>query len=59
VFARFNHVITLADGSTSTSRALAYYRLHAGKIVINDVMFDPDLMKVLGPLMAPPAGHVP
>ena len=59
VFTRFNHVITLADGSTSTSRALAYYRLVDGKIEVNDVMFDPDLMKVLGPLMAPPAGHGP
>ena len=59
VFVRFNHVITLADGSTSTARALAYYRLAGGKISINDVMFDPDLMKVLGPLMAPPAGPEP
>lgn len=25
-----------------------------GRIVVNDVMFDPDLMPVLGPLMAPP-----
>jgi ketosteroid isomerase-like protein len=57
VFAHFNHVITLADGTTSTSRALAYYRLAGGKIVVNDVMFDPDLMKVLGPLMQPPPGH--
>jgi ketosteroid isomerase-like protein len=54
VFAHFNHVITLADGTTSTSRAIAYYRLADGKIVVNNVMFDPDLMKVLGPLMAPP-----
>ncbi len=56
VFARFNYVITLPDGSTTTSRALAYYRLANGKIVVNDAMFDPDLMHVLLPLMAPPPG---
>jgi ketosteroid isomerase-like protein len=56
VFARFNYVITLPDGGTTTARALAYYRLADGRIVVNDVMFDPDLMQVLGPLMAPPPG---
>jgi hypothetical protein len=54
VTARFNHSITLHDGSTTTHRALAYYRLADGKIVVNDVMFVPDMMQVLGPLMAPP-----
>jgi len=53
VFARFNYIVTRPDGSTVTARALAYYRLAAGRIVVNDVMFDPDLMSVLGPLMAP------
>jgi hypothetical protein len=57
VFARFNFTITLPDGSATTSRALAYYRLANGRTVVNDVMFDPDLMKVLGPLMAPPGAH--
>jgi len=57
VFARFNHTVTLPDGSTSNSRALAYYRLADGKIVVNDVMFDPNLMEVLGPLMAAPPGE--
>ena len=54
VFARFNFTVTLPEGSTATARALAYYRLADGKIVVNDVLFDPDLMSVLGPLMAPP-----
>ncbi len=54
VFARFNYILTLPDGSTTTARTLAYYRLADGKIVLNDVMFDPDLMLVLGPLLAPP-----
>jgi hypothetical protein len=58
VFARFNYTITLPDGSTTTARALAYYRLADGRIAVNDVMFDPDPMKVLGPLMAPPPGAV-
>ena len=31
----------------------AYYRLADGRIVVNDVMFDPDLIQVLGPLLAP------
>ena len=58
VFARFNYTITLPDGSTTTARALAYCRLADGRIAVNDVMFDPDPMKVLGPLMAPPPGAV-
>jgi hypothetical protein len=52
----FNYTCTLPDGSTSTSRAVAYYLLADGKIVINDVMFVPDLMQVLGPYIAPTAG---
>jgi hypothetical protein len=31
---------------------MAYYRLADGKIVVNGVMFVPDLMQVLGPFMA-------
>jgi hypothetical protein len=31
------------------------YRLADGRIVVNDVMHDPDLMQVLGPLLAPPS----
>jgi hypothetical protein len=54
VFARFTYIVTLPDGSTASARALAYYRLTGGRIVVNVVMFDPDLMPVLGPLMAPP-----
>jgi hypothetical protein len=56
VFAWFNHVVTFHDGSTTTHRALAYYGLADGKIAVNDVMFDPDLMKVMGAMMAPPPG---
>ena len=54
VTARFNHILTLPDGSTVEARTLAYYRLVDGQIVVNDVMSVPDLMEVLGPLMAPP-----
>jgi ketosteroid isomerase-like protein len=54
-FARFSCVLTLPDGSTSEARTLSYYRIADGKIVLNDVMFDPDLMQVLGPLLAPPS----
>jgi hypothetical protein len=57
VFARFNFVVTLRGSSTTTSRALAYYRLADGRILVNDVMFDPDLMKVPCPLMAPPGAQ--
>jgi len=32
---------------------MAYYRLADGKIVVNDVMFVPDLMQLLGPFLAP------
>jgi hypothetical protein len=32
------------------------YRLADGKIVAQDVMTDPDLTPVLGPLLAPPDG---
>jgi predicted SnoaL-like aldol condensation-catalyzing enzyme len=56
VFARFNYVITLPDGSTTTARTLAYYCLADDRIVVNDVMFDSDLMQVLGPLMSSPPG---
>jgi len=45
--------IPLPDGTTTTSRAMAYYRLADGKIVVNDVMFVPDLMQLLGPFLAP------
>ena len=50
---RFNHSVTLHDGSTTTHRALAYYRLAGGKIVVNDVMMVPDLMQVMAGLVAP------
>jgi hypothetical protein len=53
VFARFNYGVTLHDGSTTTPRALAYYRLADGKIVVNDVMMVPDLMQVMAGLVAP------
>jgi hypothetical protein len=53
VFARFNYGMTLPDGSTTTSRALAYYHLVDGKTDVNDVMFDPDIMDIVGPLMEP------
>jgi hypothetical protein len=46
-------------GSRQRSTTLAYYRLAEGKIVLNDVMFDPDLMQVLGPLLAPPSETQP
>lgn len=36
-----------ATRSTTTHRALACYRLAAGQIVANDVMFAPDLMQVM------------
>ena len=56
VFARVKIVITVPDGSTTTARGLAYYRLADGRIVVNDATSVPDLMQVLGPLMAPPPG---
>jgi hypothetical protein len=59
VFARFHYVLTLPDGSTTTARALACYRLSGGKIVVSDVMFDPDLMKVLGRSWRRRLGHSP
>jgi hypothetical protein len=55
VTARFNYILTLPDGSTTAARTLAYYRLANGRIVVNDVISDPDLMQVLGPLLAPPS----
>ena len=57
MFAPFNFVVTIPDGSTTRSRTLAYYRLADGRILVNDVMFYPDLMEVLGPLMAPPGAQ--
>jgi ketosteroid isomerase-like protein len=59
VFARFNYSFTLPDGSRTTARTMAYYRLADGKIVVNDVMSVPDMLQVLGPLMAPPPGAQP
>ena len=56
VFARFNYSVTLHDGSTTTCRTMAYYRLADGKIVENDVMSVPDMVQVLGALRAPPPG---
>jgi hypothetical protein len=56
VFARFNYSFTLPDGSTTTSRTMAYHRLADGKIVVNDVMSVPDMPQVLGPYLAPSPG---
>jgi ketosteroid isomerase-like protein len=53
VFARFNYVLTFPDGSTTSARTMAYYRIADGKIVVNDFMSDPDLMQVLAPILAP------
>lgn len=53
MFARFNYGMTLPDGSTTTSRALAYYHLVDGKIDVKGVMFDPDIMGTVGSLMEP------
>jgi ketosteroid isomerase-like protein len=55
VFARFNYVLTLPDGTTTSARTIAYYRIANGRIVVNDVMSDPDMMKVLGPLLPSPS----
>jgi ketosteroid isomerase-like protein len=55
VCARFNYVLTLPDGSTTSARTIAYYRIVNGKIAVNDVMSDPDMMQLLGPLLAPPS----
>jgi len=54
VFARFNYTAAVPDGRTTTGRALACHRLADGRFVVNDVMFDPDLMSLPGPLIAPP-----
>jgi predicted SnoaL-like aldol condensation-catalyzing enzyme len=56
VFARFNYSFTVPDGSRTTARTMAYYRLADGKIVVNDVMSVPDMMQVLAPWVAPPLG---
>jgi hypothetical protein len=56
LFARFNCSFTLPDGTTTTCRTMAYYRLADGKIGVNDAMSAPDMFQVLGPHLAPPAG---
>jgi SnoaL-like domain len=55
VFARFVHLLTLPDGSATSFRTMAYYRIVDGKIAVNDVMSDPNMMEVIGPLVAPPS----
>jgi predicted SnoaL-like aldol condensation-catalyzing enzyme len=52
VFARFTYLVTVPDGSTTSFRTMAYYRIVDGKIAVNDVMSDPNMMGVLGPLLA-------
>jgi predicted SnoaL-like aldol condensation-catalyzing enzyme len=54
VTARFRYILTFPDASTAEVRALAYYRLVDGRIAVNDVMFDPNLMQILGPHLGPP-----
>jgi ketosteroid isomerase-like protein len=54
VFARFNYVLTLPAGTTTSARTIAYYRIANGKIAVNEVMSDPDMMEVLGPLLTSP-----
>lgn len=41
VFARVLITATTADGDTTTSRGLAYYRVVDGKIVMNDILTVP------------------
>ena len=53
MFARFNCSIALPDGSTTTARKISFFRLSGGKIQLNDVMMVPNVLKVLGPLLAP------
>ncbi len=48
-------IATLSYGTASTFQTLACYRLANGKIAL-DVIFDPDLMPVLGPLLQSPTG---
>jgi hypothetical protein len=55
VFARFKWSFTLPDGSTHSLRTMAYYRIADGKIAMNDVISDPAMMQIVGPLLAPPS----
>lgn len=50
VVRRFMNAVTLSGYPDVTDEALAS---DYGKVMVNDVMFDPYLMQVLGPLMAP------
>lgn len=53
VFTRFNYLVTLPDGSTTSFRTIAYYGIVAGRIAVNDVMSDPSMMEVFGSLGPP------
>jgi ketosteroid isomerase-like protein len=56
VVARFASVITLANGKKIESRALTYYTLDNGRIVIDDPIQSPDPFQELAALMpAPPS----
>jgi hypothetical protein len=56
VFVPFHHVLTLPDVIAGSVRTIAHDRPAIGKISPDDVMSDPDMMRVLGPLQAPPPG---
>jgi len=47
----------LLDGSTTKRRSFVHRRLADGKIVVQDVMTNPDMMPVLAQLLAPPTGR--
>ena len=53
VFARFNYLVTLPDGSTTSFRTIAYYGIVDDRIAVNDVMSDPNMMEVFGSLGPP------
>lgn len=59
VVARFNYRVTLPDGSMTTARGSAFFRLADSKIVVNDVMTVPDLMPVFARCWSLRPGHGP
>jgi predicted ester cyclase len=54
VVARFTFAMTPSGGKKLSGRGLTYYRLDNGKIVEDDPITTPDLMKELAGLMVPP-----
>ncbi len=55
VFARFDPLVTLPEGSTTSLRTIAYDLIVDGTIAVKDMLSEPNTRELFGSLPAPPS----